>query len=165
MHEEALNIVSESREAERKVDSRALQNLELLSDLLYTDKSYLNKVRILGKWILHSQCLLPVRRILERYPRCYCNFNPAGNRELTESAAQINSLIEEGIEYFRAALRTCSLMIIEDVKNLKVDELHSKQIAALLSRGPLEPLRAKTITILNRIIAKHSSDFLIALRT
>ncbi|HYK88312.1 MAG TPA: hypothetical protein VE398_06060, partial [Acidobacteriota bacterium] len=163
-HEEALNIVSASKEAERKVDAKALQNLELLSNLLYTDKSYLNRVRILGKWILHNQCLLPVREILERYPRCYCNFNPAGNRELAESAAQINTLIQEGIEYFRDALRKCSLMIIEDLKILKVDEFHTKQIAAVLSHGPLTSLKPRTVEIINKIIEKHSSDFLIALR-
>ncbi len=165
VHEEALNIVSASKEAERKIDAKSLQNLELLSTLLYTDKSYLNRVRILGKWILHNQCLLPVREILERYPRCYCNFHPAGNRELTESAAQINGVIQEGIEYFRDALRKCSLMIIEDVRTSRVEEVYAKQIAALLSHGSLDPLKPRTVEILNKIIEKHSSDFLIALRS
>jgi hypothetical protein len=162
VHDEALNIVSASKEAERKVVARNLQNLELLSNLLYTDKSYLNRVRILGKWILRNQCLLPVREILERYPRCYCNFNPAGNRELAESAAQINALIEEGVEYFRSALRTCSKAIIEDLRTRKVDDFHSKQIAALLSHGPMVSLKPMTIEILNRIIENHSADFLSA---
>jgi hypothetical protein len=165
MHEKALNIVSASEEAERKIDARALQNLELLSNLLYTDKSYLNRVHILGKWILRNQCLLPVREILERYPRCYCNFNPAGNQELARSAGQINGLIEEGIEYFRNALRKCSLMIIEGLQSLQVDDFHSKQIAAMLSRGALVALKPKTIEILNKIIQKHSTDFLTALRS
>jgi len=164
-HEEALNIVSASKEAERKVDAKALQNLELLSNLLYTDKSYLNRVRILGRWILRSQCLLPVREILERYPRCYCNFNPAGNRELVESAAQINTLIQEGIEYFRGTLRKCSRMIINDLKRMKLDDFHCMQIASLLSRETLLPLKSETIEILNKVIAEHSSDFLLALRS
>ena len=164
-HEEALNIVTAPKEAAQKVDARALQNLELLSNLLYTDKSYLNRVRILGKWILRNQCLLPVREILERYPRCYCNFNPAGNRELAESAAQINTLIEEGIEYFRGALRKCSRAIIDDLRRMKLDDFHCVQIAALLSREALLPLKPETIEILNKIIAKHSSDFLTALRS
>ncbi len=165
VHEEALNLLSDSKEAERKVDARALQNLELLSNLLYTNKSFLNRVRILGKWILHNQCPLPVREILERYPRCYCNFNPAGNRELAESAAQINGMIHEGIEYFRDALRKCSLVVIEDVKSFKVDVFHARQIAALLSHGPLDSLKPRTVEILNKIIERHSSDFLIALRS
>ncbi len=165
VHEDALGIVGAPKEAERSVDARALQNLETLSNLLYTDQSYLNRVRILGKWILRNQCQLPVRDILEGYPRCYCNFHPAGNRELAQSAAQINALIQEGIEYFRGALRRFSRTIIEEVLALKVDDFHSRQIAALLSRGPLIPLKTRTIEILNRIIESHSTEFLTTLHS
>ncbi len=165
VHEEALHIMGTAEEAESKVDGKAMHNLELLSNLLYTDKSYLNRVRIMGNWILRNQCLLPARGILEHYPRCYCNFNPAGNRELADSAERINTMIREGIEYFRSVLRRFSQIIISDIKALKVDDFYAAQIASLLSRGSVESLKPRTIEILNRIIERHSTDFIIALRS
>lgn len=164
MHEDALNIVGASEKMESKVDYIALRNLELLSNLHYTDKSYLNRVRIIGKWVQANQCNLPVRDILERYPRCYCNFNPAGNNRIAESVAQLNAVIQEGIRYFRTILRNRKVLIIQEMKVFQVDDYHAKQIAALFGGGPMIPLKPQCVGILNRIIEKYSTEFLTDIR-
>ncbi len=164
-HEDALHIVGNPEKAKSMLDSVALRNLELLSDLHYTDKSYLNRVRVLTAWLERNQCSLPVRAILDRIPRCYCNFDPSTHKHLAESASQINRMIQDGIEYFRAVLRKCRTHIIDEVKSLKLDENHSKQIAALLSRGQMIQLKPRSIEVLNNIIQKHSTDFLTEIRS
>jgi hypothetical protein len=142
------------------VDSTALRNLELLSNLYYTDKSHLNRVRIIGKWLQGNQCQLPVAKILNHYPRCYCNFNPMGHMPSGILINQINLAIRNGIDYFRNALRKCSNIVVEEVKAQRIDEAHAKQIAALLSQGQMVPLKLRAINILNGIIQKHSTAFI-----
>jgi hypothetical protein len=163
MHEDALNIVGGNRGAEARIDVVALRNLEMLSRLYYTDKSYLNRVRIVGKWVQTNQCPLPVRQILESYPRCYCNFNPAGSK-LTDSVAHLNRIIQEGVDYFRTILRRCDALIIQELRSGHIDDFNARQIASLLSRGPMIPLRPQSIDILNRIIQSHAADFVGAVR-
>ncbi len=165
LHREALQIVGVAEEQNSKVDATALRNLELLSSLRHTNQIYLHRVRIIGKWLQHNQCDLPVTEILDNYPRCYCNFNPEGDRHLTLAAEQINSVVQEGIEYFRAILRQCKRIIIEELKLLRVGEAHSKPIAAILSGGPLIPLNSRTMAILNQITEKHPTELLAAIRS
>lgn len=164
-HEDTVHITADSSKSEPKVNSTALHNLEMLSNLHYTDKSHLNRVRIVGKWLHGSQCGLPVREILDKYPRCHCNFNPGGNAQRSALVEQINTAILEGIEYFRNILRKCSRTIIEELKNLKVDDNHAKQIAALLSRGPMIPLKPRAIDILNEVIQRHATEFISEMRS
>ena len=163
-HESALRILGGSQTNQPTMDSTALRNLELLSSLHYTDRSYLNRVKALAKWLQRKQCNLPIRQILERYPRCYCNFNPTYNRQPADSVAQINAVIQEGIGYFRTLLRKCRHLILEELKTQRLDDYYYKQIAALLGRGQMVPLKPQSIETLNKIIRKHSGDFLTAIR-
>ncbi len=157
-HEEALNIVGTEKMGAR-LDYVSLRNLERLSNLKNSDQSYLNRIRVIGKWVQNNQCQLPVRKILEREPRCFCGFNPVSSLHASESIKQMSLLIEQGIHYFRTTLRRFAGPIILEVKNLRTDELRSKQIAALLSRGPMMPLDTEAIEILNFAIQKHSELF------
>jgi hypothetical protein len=149
---------------EVKIDPVWLRNLDLLSGLQYTDKSYLNRVKLMAKWMQRNQCNLPLRQILEHYPRCYCNFNPSGIRQPAGSYAQISSTIQEGIEYFRTVLRRCGYLIMAELKNREMDDSTLKQITAALSDGPMIPLKPQCINILNGIIVKHPSQFLAEMR-
>jgi hypothetical protein len=158
MHEDALNLLGQPA-SDARLNSTALRNLELLSRLDHTDKSHLNRVRIIGAWMKNNQCWLPVRQILEQQPRCHCNFNPAAST-LADSAAGLNALIAEGLEYFRSLLRRYNRMIIHELAAMRVGDHHSKQIAALLSRGPMIPLEPETVDILNQMIRNHPSAFL-----
>ncbi len=164
-HEDALHIIGNPEKLESKVDYIALRNLEMLSNLQYAAKSYLNRVRIIGKWVQANQCDLPVRDILESFPRCYCNFSPAASGHLSESVSQMNTIIDEGIHYFRSILRHCKMHVIQDLKTMDVDDLHSRQIAALLSNGRMVQLEPRTVEILNRIIQKHSKNFQAGIRS
>jgi hypothetical protein len=159
-HEDALNPTGGAPENNSRVDSVALRNLELLSKLHYTDRSYVNRVRIIGRWLERNHCGLPVRQILDRYPRCYCNFNPAGSRPVTDSAAQINAATHDGIEYYRAALRQCGKVIVEELARQKVDQHDAKQILAVMGHGPIVRLNPECIEILNKIILNNSSKLL-----
>jgi hypothetical protein len=159
LHEDALHVALDLKNDESGVDPAALRNLELLSGLQYTDKSYLNRVNVLARWVQHNQCSLPLRRILERYPRCYCNFNPSANRQPAGLASQINSVIQEGIEYFRTTLRRCQNLILDEIKIQETHESTSAQIAALFGYGAMIPIKAQTIEILNKIIRKNPSYF------
>lgn len=159
LHEEALHVISGLKKDEVKIDPVLLRNLDLLSGLQHTDKSYLNRVKLLARWIQHNQCHLPLHQILETYPRCYCNFNPGIHQQPGASAAQINSIIQEGLEYFRTILRRCGHLIMEEVKAHPIDDHTLEQITAALSDGPMIPLKAHTIKILNRIIGKNSAQF------
>jgi hypothetical protein len=161
-HEDTVHIVGNQEKMESKVDSVALRNLELLSDLNHADRSYLNRVRAIGKWVQAHQCKLPVREILALHPRCYCNFNPMGSRHLAESVNQMNDVIRQGIDHFRSILRRSRMIIIQEIKDMKVDDHHARQIAALLSRSPMIPLKQHSIDILNAVIQKHAATFLTA---
>jgi hypothetical protein len=158
-HEETVHIVANQEKMKARVDSVALRNLELLSDLSLADRRYLNRARAIGKFVQSNQCDLPVREILSRQPRCYCNFNPAGNRLLVNSVDRMNETIKEGIDQCRAILRRCRMVIIQELKNLSPDDHHAKQIASLLSRGPMIPLKQDSIELLNRIMKKHPEAF------
>lgn len=165
LHEEMRHVIQNVKKEESRVDPVALRNLDLLSGLPYTDKSYLNRVNILARWIQRNQCALPVRRILERYPRCYCNFNPCSIRQSTGPASQINGIIREGIEYFRSALRKCQETIAKELKDQKPGNNITEQINALLGNGPMVPLKEQTIETLNRIIRNNQSYFQTKIRT
>ena len=164
LHEDALHIMDSLKKDEVRINPVLLRNLDLLSGLQYSDKSCLNRVKLLAKWIQRNQCNLPLRQILEHYPRCYCNFNPCGNQQPATSAEQINAIIQEGIEYFRTLLRRCGYLILEDLKSLQIDDNSLKQITVALSDGPMIPLNPQSIKILNWIIGKHTDEFLAEVR-
>lgn len=164
MHGKLLHLAEKGGGEQPAVDSVALRNLELLSGLMYTQRGHLNRVRIIGRWIRAKQCDLPVRQILDLAPRCYCNFDPSESRYLGIFVSQVNAAISEGIEYFRAVLRNCRSIIISELKDQGIDEYHSRQIAALLSRGAMIPLKPRSVEILNRVIQKHPEAFLTELR-
>jgi hypothetical protein len=159
VHEDTVHIVGNQEKMRSRMDSVALRNLELLSDLPSTDKSYLNRVRAIGKFVQAGQCDLPVREILARQPRCYCGFNPQGSRRLARSVDEMNEVIRQGIDHFRSMLRQHKMLIIQDLKTMRADDHHAKQIAALLSRGPTILLKQRSIEILNAIMQKHPEAF------
>ena len=163
LHEDALHVTGGPGRDESRVDPVALRNLDMLSELQYTDKSCLNRVKLMAKWIRHNQCSLPLHQILEHYPRCYCNFNPH-NPQPAGSAASINKVIQEGLEYFRTILRRCGHLIMLELKSQPIDDDSLKQITAALSDGPMIALKPQTIKTLNRIIARNSSGFLAEIR-
>jgi hypothetical protein len=164
LHENSFRLNNENNE-ESRIDPVALRNLDLLSGLQYTDKIYLNRVNILAKWVQRNKCNLPLRRILERYPRCYCNFNPSGNRQPTGIGSRINGVIQEGIDYFRSVLRNCEDLIVQELETQHADENTSRQIKMLLSHNPMSALKPQSIEILNKIIWKHQSEFLASVRS
>jgi hypothetical protein len=164
LHEDALHVMSRLKKESIKVDPVSLRNLDLLSGLQYMDKSYLNRVKLLAKWIQRNQCNLPLRQILERYPRCYCGFNPCSSRQPADTAAQINGIIRDGIEHFRTVLRRCGHLIVAELKTQKMDPGSLKQITTALSDDPMIPLKPQCIKILNRIIVKYPTDFLNEIR-
>jgi hypothetical protein len=165
LHEKALQVVGGAETQDSKVDGAALRTLELLSGIRQTSQSYLQRVRAIGKWLQRNQCTLPVREILDTHPRCYCNFNPDGNRHLTQAADQINSIVQDGLEYYRSLLRHCKKLIIEELESGHSDDTSSRQIAALLSAGPVGTLTGRSIEVLNGILEKHHAEFLSALRS
>jgi len=164
LHEDALNIVGALKKDEIKVDPIPLRNLDLLSGLPHMDKSYLNRVKLLARWVQRKQCNLPVRQILERYPRCFCNFNPASRQQPADSVAYINGVVRDGIESIRALLRKCRPLISTELKAQHVDDTVQQSVAALLGYGPMTLLKPPTLKILNRIISKHPNEFLALMR-
>jgi hypothetical protein len=164
LHEEALHVTSGFKRDEAKVDPIALRNLELLSSLPHVDQSFLNRVKLLARWIQRHQCNLPVDQILELYPRCYCNFNPTARQNPTSSAVPVNTLIQNGLEYFRAVLRRCGHWILRETNVQSSEEECQKQITALLEDGPMIPLKPATIETLKRIVASNPSEFLSEIR-
>jgi hypothetical protein len=164
LHQDALFMISGLKRGEIRIDPVSLRNLDLLSGLQYTDTSYVNRVKLLARWIQHNQCNLPLRQILERYPRCYCNFNPGSNQQPSGPAAQINEIIQDGIEYFRTVLRRCGYLIMAELKTQSIDDGSLRQITAALSDGPMVPFKPQSIKILNRIIGKYPNDFLSEIR-
>jgi hypothetical protein len=157
-----MQIAAGERGSGLRINAGALRNLELLSRLHHADKSIANRVHIIARWIQGNQCALPVRKILERSPRCYCNFNPASDSLLDMAADRINGLVEQGIDYFRTVLRNCREQVIEELKRMRVDQACAQQIAPLLGSGALLPLTPPAIEILNRVIEKHPQSFLAA---
>jgi hypothetical protein len=164
LHEDALHIVSGLNREEAKIDPVQLRNLDLLSTLPHMDKSYLNRVKILAKWVQRNQCNLPVRQILERYPRCYCNFNPSGYLQPGDSAARINSTIKDGIDYFRMRLRRCEHLILAELKAQQVEDPVQRSISALLGDGPIPALKPQTVKLLHKVMGKYPNEFLAVLR-
>jgi hypothetical protein len=160
LHEDALHVVSGLKKEEIKIDPVSLRNLDLLSGLQYSDKSYLNRVKLLAKWVQRNQCNLPVRQILERYPRCYCNFNPSSRQQPLDSAAHISVIIKNGIEYFRSILRRFGPIIMVELKAQKADDSTLQIITALLGDAPMPPIKPQTIRLLNKIIGKYPNDFI-----
>jgi hypothetical protein len=164
LHESAFHVHSDSQDRNSRIDPVALRNLDLLSRLPNTSKVYLNRVNVLANWMQKNRCILPVRKILERYPRCYCNFNPGAGRQPADTGRRINAMIQEGTDYFRDVLRNCEKLIWEEVRLQQPDERISTQIALLLSCNPMVPLRPETVEVLNRIIRKYPNEFVISAR-
>jgi hypothetical protein len=148
LHEEALGRI------QTRVDPVALRNLELLTRLHYADRSYLDRVRLIGRWADQNRCELPVRRILERYPRCHCNFVPAVKQDVTYPVAQINKVVEAGTEHVRRILRHRSKEIIDSLESFDAGSLVARQIASILSHRPLVALSPQSIDMLNRILTQ-----------
>jgi hypothetical protein len=146
LHQEALGSIGS------RVDTTALRNLELLSSLHRADRSWLERVRLIARWAQRNQCDLPVADILERYPRCYCNFVPAAKQHLNDPVFQINAIVQQGLEQHRAQLRNHSKTIIEGLKTAEVATQVARQIASILSHGPLIPLTPQSAEILNRVL-------------
>jgi len=73
-------------------------------------------------------------------------------------------VIREGIEYVRAVLRRCERKIISDLGAFKVEDEQAREIAVLLSQGPLVSLKPQSLDILTRIIERRRSDILAAVR-
>ena len=159
LHETMRNVIRDVKKEESKVDHVALRNLELLSRLQYSDKSYLNRVNILANWIKHNQCTLPVSDIMERYPRCYCNFNPSTIQQPAGLASQINEIVDEGIQYFRSILGKCRTKIESEVKSRDLDMNISVQIGSFLEDESMTPLKEQTIEGVNIIARKNPTYF------
>ncbi len=164
LHEDALNIVGGFKQDEIKVDPVLLRNLDLLSSLPHMDKGYMNRVKLMARWVQRNQCNLPVRQILERYPRCYCNFNPSSQQHPADSVAQINGVVRDGIESLRTLLRRCGHLIMAELKSQQVEDPIQQSIAGLLGEGPMAPLKPPVIKILNRVISKYPNEFLAIMR-
>jgi hypothetical protein len=164
LHEDELHAMAGMKKEEPRVDPVALRNLDFLSGLHYSDKSYLNRVKLLAKWIQQNQCNLPVHEILELYPRCYCNFNPASRQQPASSVTRINGIIQEGLDYFRTLLRSCEQRIRQELDSQSTDQDTRREIKAILGAGPMIPLKPQCIKILNRMIAKNSGEFLSEIR-
>jgi hypothetical protein len=162
LHDERRCSLTARREG--GIDVTGLRNLELLSQLPYTDKSYINRVRQLAQWARPEPCSLPVRQILQQQPRCYCNFNPVTPDRTAEAARQMNGEIRDGIEYFRTLLCGCRQMILEELKDRRVQESTSRQIALLLSGGAAVELTPQAIEALKRIFRRHPEPLLQQIR-
>ncbi len=159
LHAEMRNAIRDVKKEESKVDTVALRNLELLSRLEYTDKSYLNRVNILAGWIKRNQCTLPVAGILERYPRCYCNFNPSNIRQPSAPADQINAAVNEGIEYLRSVLTGFRDTIEKEAESGDSAKNLIVQIDAFLDGDDRIPLEEWIIEDLNQIFRRHADHF------
>lgn len=164
LHEDALHVMGSLKKDAVKIDPVLLRNLDLFSGLQLADKSYLNRVKLLAKWLQRNQCNLPVRQILERYPRCYCNYNPSGDQQPVGSVSQINSIIQEGIDYYRKILRKCGYLIMAEIRKQPVSASILNQITTALSDGPMIPLTPQSIKVLNTIIGNSPKEFLAEIR-
>ena len=158
-HEEAMGITAEEKGARLRVDSDSLRNLEMLSRLQFADRSYVNRVRVIGRWLQSNRCILPARQILDRHPRCFCNFNPASDPRVSTAAERINSLVQSGIEHYRTIFRRLRDQVIAGLKGMQVEQSCAQQIAPLLGTGNLLPLSPGAIEVLNRIIQNDPTPF------
>ena len=163
-HDKTLGLIDTGSTRPSAIDPVALRNLELLSELPYADRSYVNRIRIIGSWIQANRCSYPVHEILERFPRCYCSFNPMEARHLGDLAPQINAVIREGIDHFRGILRACRELIMQELTSLRLEDQHCKPIAALLDCGPMLPLKPRSIEILHQTMLRHPRHFLAGAR-
>ncbi|NWG12330.1 MAG: hypothetical protein HXY20_02210 [Acidobacteria bacterium] len=154
-HEETVGEVPGSTAGLSGIDRVALQNLQLLSQIAGTDRTQLTQVRLILAWRRARRCPLPARAILEQKPRCCCNFVPAAVFSVQASATELNRTVREGIEHLRAELRARRRTIIANLEAEGADENDARQVAALLSRGPVIPLRQRTIEILNAVLKKY----------
>ncbi len=154
-HEETVGEASGAATGLSGIDPVALQNLQLLSRLASADRTPLARVRMVLAWRRARKCQLPVRAILEQSSRCCCNFVPGAFVSMQASAARLNQAIREGIEHLRIELRRHSRAIITDLETEGADESDSRQVAALLSQGPMIPLRPRTIEVLNSVLRKQ----------
>ena len=158
-HDQTVGMTIGTAAEAASLDTAALRNLETLSGFAQADRSCLERVRTIATWLKNHHCDLPVRRILERYPRCYCNFLPGADLSLQLPVGDLNAMIQEGIERVRDSLRSCSTAILAELKSLSISESDTKQVAALLSQRPIVDLRPRTIEVLNAIIQRQPSRF------
>jgi hypothetical protein len=158
-HDKSLHLGDDLDNPEAKIDPAMLRNLELLSELTYADKRYINHIKILAKWIQRHRCYLPVGQILEHYPRCYCNFNPHSHQQPADLPQQIHRICQEGIDFFRQVLRRCSHLIAMEIESQQIEEGIRIQIASALSETPMAVLKPECIHALNDIIAMHPNRF------
>ncbi len=165
MHEDALQMVGNQDRIQAKLDGVALRNLELLSKLPFVNRACINRVRIMARWAQRNQCSFPVRDILERYPRCYCNFNPCSSLHLIGSIDRINGTIAEGIEQFRAILLKNKRILFEELSARWLDKRISRQIVTLMTGGPMASLSPQAVEALGKIMQKHPIDFMAAIRS
>jgi hypothetical protein len=159
MHETMRHAIRDVKKEESNVDPVALKNLELLSRLLYTDKSYLNRINILATWIKRNQCTLPVADILQRYPRCYCNFNPCLIRQPAAPVEKIKAIVRDGIRYFQTVLVQCRDRIEKEARSRNMDHGFCRQIDAFIENGSASPIEDQTIESVNQIFRKHPAYF------
>ncbi len=158
-HEQTVAMIVGSVAEATGLDTTALRNLEILSGFAQADRTSLERVRAIAAWLRNHHCNLPVRRILDRYPRCYCNFLPGADLRLQMPVSDLNAMIREGIERIRELLRRCSTAILAELKSLNLSDSDTRQVETLLGQGPLVDLRPRTIEVLNAIIQRQPSRF------
>jgi signal transduction histidine kinase len=88
-HEE-INSLLESDDL-----TSALRNLERLAGLEHSTRNSLSRIRLFAAGALPKSCKLPVAKILQTSPRCYCNFNPAEKERLLFVADRFRQLVED----------------------------------------------------------------------
>jgi hypothetical protein len=158
-HEQTVAMTIGTSSESGGLDTNALRNLEILSGFAQADRGCLERVRAIAAWLKNHHCALPVRRILDRYPRCYCNFLPGGDLKLQIPVADLNAMIRDGVEGIRNSLRRCSTAIVAELKSLGISESDTRQVVALLGQGLVLDLRPRTIEVLNAIIQRQPSRF------
>jgi hypothetical protein len=153
-HASTVQVLKHPERMKARVDPIALRNLELLSELHLGKRSYLHRARALGKAVQAGQCDLPVREILNRQPRCYCNFHPEHKGAVLWSLDQIGATVRAGLDYFRSLLREHANAIARELKNPAVNSGAGDEINSLLGDGPMIPLKPQTVAMLNAILPK-----------
>jgi hypothetical protein len=144
------------------VDATGLRNIELLARLPGLNPVPLYRVRVLGQRLQRSLCRLSVQDALRESPRCYCGFNPGDPRRSGDAITELNAAIKEGMDEFRAVIRTGGNLIIRELRNSGVSQADSQSIAALLSHGAAVPLTPVALEILKTLITTNPAAFGIA---